>query len=189
MISTRYQCAMTAPDQINALITRLARLEAAATWDSDLNPAQVAALDYLFRANRFSRAPSHVADYLGTTRGTMSQTLKVLARKGYLAERQSSTDRRSITYDPTASGIDRAKRAPGLVHAIAGLPAEDQSRLRSLLSAVLREQLAANGGRAFGLCKSCTHHRTTREGAFCALLSLPLAPEETGQICHEQVPA
>jgi DNA-binding MarR family transcriptional regulator len=89
---------MNSAYQIRALINRLARLDAAETWEVDLNPAQLAALDYLVRANRFSRAPSQVAEYLGTTRGTMSQTLKSLVRKGYLTERGSESDRRSISY-------------------------------------------------------------------------------------------
>jgi DNA-binding MarR family transcriptional regulator len=180
---------MSTPDQIRALINRLARLDAAETWAVDLNPAQIAALDYLARANRFSRAPSHVAEYLGTTRGTMSQTLKSLVRKGYLTERGSETDRRSISYDLTPAGTTLAGRHGALSRAVDALPAGDQERLGASLSAILAARLSANGGRAFGICKTCAHHRVTGDGASCALLSLPLAPEETTQICHEQVAA
>ncbi len=180
---------MNKPDQIRALINRLARLDAAETWEVDLNPAQIAALDYLARANRFSRAPSQVAEYLGTTRGTMSQTLKSLVRKGYLTERGSETDRRSISYDLTPSGIALAGRQGTLARAVADLTAGDQASLSASLSAILAARLSANRGRAFGICNTCAHHRVIGEDAFCALLSLPLAPEETTQICHEQVAA
>jgi len=177
---------MARPEQIRSLVNRLARLDAAETWDAALNPAQVAALDYLARANRFSRAPSNVADYLGTTRGTMSQTLKSLARKGYALERPSPTDGRSISYELTETGRALAAGQRALVDAIDRLPDLEQARLSDALSKLLRHQLRENGRRPFGLCRSCTHHRVTQEGAFCTLLSLKLMPEEADQICHEQ---
>lgn len=180
---------MTRSPTIRSLINRLARLDAAETWGDDLNPVQIAALDYLARANRFSRSPSHVADYLGTTRGTMSQTLKALARKGYVSEIRSEVDRRSISFGLTAKGRNAATRAGLLDAAIAGLDADAQAQLEARLSGLLRGVLAANGGRAFGLCRDCTHHRVTEDGGFCALLSVPLAPSEVSEICHEQVPA
>ncbi|MBY6142224.1 MarR family transcriptional regulator [Leisingera daeponensis] len=180
---------MNTTEQIRALINRLARLDAAETWEADLNPAQIAALEYLARANRFSRAPSHVAEFLGTTRGTMSQTLKSLVRKGYLTERRSENDRRSITYDLTVPGVALADRRGVLLGAIGVLPDREQQHLCERLSQILTARLAANGGRAFGICKTCAHHRATGDGAYCALLSLPLTPEETTQLCHEQVTA
>lgn len=180
---------METTDQIRALVTRLARLDASETWGGDLNPAQIAALEYLARANRFSRAPSHVAEYCGTTRGTMSQTLKALERKGYVAETRSESDRRSICYSLTATGEAVAARGSAMSAAIGSLGAARQQALQDGLAAVLAARLAANGGRAFGICRTCAHHRQTRDGAFCALLSLPLAPAEVTQICNEHVPA
>ncbi|MGH1355293.1 MAG: MarR family winged helix-turn-helix transcriptional regulator [Thalassovita sp.] len=186
---TRYLMAMTQTDQIRFLIKRLARLDAAETWDAALNPAQIAALEYLARANRFSRAPSHVADYLGTTRGTMSQTLKALARKGYVSERRSETDKRSISYDLNEAGRILAARRGALAEAINTVPEAERAQLSDSLSELLEHQLRENGGRSFGICRTCAHHRVTQNGAFCALLSLPLLPDEPEQICHEQVAA
>lgn len=180
---------MSTTNQIRAFIGRLARLDAAETWADDLNPAQIAALDYLSRANRFSRAPSHVAAYLGTTRGTMSQTLKSLERKGYLRDRRSETDRRSITCELTEAGIAIAARKGALPDAIETLPASQRDSLRDGLEAVLSARLVANGGRSFGVCRTCAHHSQDAEGAYCALLSLRLEPHEAEQICHEQVAA
>ena len=74
------------------LLDRLARLHLASRRDDALNPAQAAALDYLARANRFSRMPSAVADYLAATRGTVSQTLKALAAKGLIVEQADPAD-------------------------------------------------------------------------------------------------
>lgn len=154
-----------------------------------MNPAQIAALEYLARANRFSRAPSHVADYLGTTRGTMSQTLKALVRKGYVAERRSETDKRSISYDLTKAGQTLVARQGDLLDAISALPSAQLAQLGESLSAILKHQLTRNEGRAFGQCKHCIHHRTRDGGAYCALLALELSSAEVEQICHEQVAA
>jgi len=178
---------MSKPQQIRELINRLARLDAAATWDEALNPVQVAALEYLARANRLSRAPSHVADYLGTTRGTMSQTLKALVRKGFVSERRSETDKRSISFDLTEEGRTIAARRGALLEAIGGLPDAAQADLGDSLSTLLKHQLRQNNGRPFGVCHTCAHHRVTQDGAYCALLSVPLLPEEPDQICHEMM--
>lgn len=180
---------MTFADRAHFLITRLARLDAAGVWGDGLNPVQIAALGYLARANRFSRAPSHLADYLGTTRGTMSQTMRSLERKGYVAEAREGRDRRSISYSLTEAGAAAAARAGPLRTAIATLERDEQARLETDLMSTLAALLKSNGGRSFGLCRSCLHHRATADGAYCRLLALPLAPEESTQICHEQVPA
>ncbi|MGB3279107.1 MAG: MarR family transcriptional regulator [Pseudorhodobacter sp.] len=180
---------MTSPHHILALIKRLARLDVSEVWETDLNPAQIAALDYLACANRFSRAPSHVAEYLGTTRGTMSQTLKALTRKGYVSERRSDADRRSISYDLTEAGKELVARHISLAKIIATLPAKQKTDLSDMLSNVLKRLLAVNNGRAFGICKTCIHHQTTGDRAYCSLLSVPLSTDEAEQICHEQVAA
>jgi DNA-binding MarR family transcriptional regulator len=188
-LSTRYYLVMITPRQIRDLINRLARLETAQTWEVGLNPSQIAALDYLARANRFSRAPSHVAEFLGTTRGTMSQTLKSLVNRGYLIERKSEIDRRSISFDLTTSGLALSGRQGILVGAIDALSASEQEHLGKSLLAILADRLSANGGRAFGVCNSCAHLQRTKDGVNCALLSVALLPLETTQICHEQVAA
>ena len=65
-----------------SLIDRLGRLMRSGEHAGDLNPAQWEALRYLARANRFSRTPAALAQYLGSTRGTVSQTLIALEDHG-----------------------------------------------------------------------------------------------------------
>ncbi len=162
----------------HVLLDRFARLLQARAWARGLNPAQAAALDYLARANRFSRAPSHVADYLGTTRGTASQTLQALARKGFILAEGSEADRRSVSYQVTAEG--QAAASDDLPE---GLDAAERAVFERMLERLVRG-LAADG-RTFGLCAGCRHHR---EGPSCALLGLALLPGEAGQLCHEHQP-
>lgn len=177
---------MTSNTEIRELINRLARLDAAGGWAGDLNPTQRAVLGYLSRANRFSRSPSHISDYLGTTRGTTTQSLKSLLQKGYVQEARSQQDKRVIRYALTATGQAVAERSAPLDEALLGLDTSDSETLRHLLASVLKAMLIRNNGREFGLCRTCRYHQVTEDGPYCALLSVPLVPKDADQICHEQ---
>lgn len=172
-------------EQIRALINRLGRLDAAQVWDGALNPAQRAALDYLARANRFSRAPSQVAEFLGTTRGTASQTLKALLRKGFVTEGRSAIDKRWVSFQVTAAGRAEAGTETRLVAAITDTPPEDLAVLEGALRRLLHAALRQNGSKPFGICRTCRHFRPSPSGGTCALLRVALSEVETGQICHE----
>lgn len=146
-------------------------------------------LGYLARANRFSRSPSHVADYLGTTRGTATQSLKSLNQKGYVTERRSELDKRVVSYDLTDAGQNAIRAPDPLQAALTSIRGTEKDRLQGgLLQDLLLHILDQNKGREFGLCKTCRHHDKRTNGSFCALLNVELTPEEGGdQICHEQV--
>lgn len=173
------------PQRIRALIERLAKLSEAEDWAEDLNPAQMTALTYLDRANRFSRAPSHVAAYSGSTRGTVSQTLRALERKGLVTESRSESDRRSISFEVTEAGHALASAEKTLDQVIGDLPPESAAALELGLDAVLRGLIKARGGKAFGICRTCRHHLKQGTGGYCQLLAVNLQPAETGQTCHE----
>jgi len=175
--------------QIPALIERLARVVASETWAEGLNPTQAAALNYLARANRFSRAPSQVAAYLSATRGTVSQTLKALQQKGLISERRSPNDKRSISYDLTNAGRAAASTETALKEASADLPETQARALQDSLTEILSALLARHGGQPFGVCRTCRHHEARGRKGYCRLLEVDLQPEEVTQICHEQEPA
>ncbi|WP_269580614.1 MarR family winged helix-turn-helix transcriptional regulator [Roseibium sp. Sym1] len=179
---------MTDTQTIRDLIDRLTRLNASEEWNGPLNPSQFAALSYLARANRFSRAPSHVADFLATTRGTASQTLKALARKAFIAEARSESDKRSIRYDVTREGQDLLKETSELESAVDTLPPEITESLAASLKALVLALLQQRGGRSFGLCRTCRHHERTAAGGHCRLLDVSLKPHEASQLCHEHTP-
>lgn len=172
-------------DRIPALLDRLTRVAAAGTWSEALNPAQRAALGYLARANRFSRAPSQVADWLCTTRGTASQTLKALEAKGLVARDPDARDRRSVAFAVTPAGHAALDARGGLRPALDRLAPADRDAIARALAALLDAALAAGGYRGFGQCRTCRHHAVTPSGRRCALLDADLAPSEADQICHE----
>lgn len=172
------------PD-LRSLLDRLVRLAGTEAWAGHLTPTQIAALDYLWRANRFSRAPSHVADYLGATRGTISQTLRTLERRGLIREVRDTADRRRIRYDVTDDGSAALQGNDTFDQALGVLSATQRAQLAHMVQTLLSELVHMRGGRGFGLCNSCRHLRQQDGGYFCAMLNLPLEPFETKQLCHE----
>lgn len=180
---------MTQQDHIRDLINRLARMDASEAWVGDLNPSQRSVLDYLSRANRFSRNPSQVADYLGSTRGTVSQTLKSLGKKGYVVEARSDTDKRAIKIDLTIKGRNAILLPNSLALGLGGLPPIERGNLIEALSNLLSGLLRQNDRKPFGICQSCVHFSPRGKNGFCTLLSETLTEREITKICHEQVPA
>ncbi|MEL7527451.1 MAG: MarR family transcriptional regulator [Pseudomonadota bacterium] len=164
---------------------RLQRVIASEDWTDDLNPAQRSALGYLARANRFSRSPSQVADYLCTTRGTASQTLKALEKKGLIERASAEGDKRTISYDVTRTGLDVADRVDALDDALQRLDTKSGKALEKTLSELIRLQLEARGFRSFGLCRTCKYHRKAGSGLHCALLQVGLSDAQADQLCHE----
>lgn len=175
------------------LINRLDRLARAADHRGGLNPAQRDALRYLGLANRFSRSPAALADYLGATRGTVSQSLIALEAKGYVTREPHPYDRRAVTLGLTAAGRAALKEDGGvalLAEAVAAGAGAEAPTLARLLDATLAAAIARNGGRAFGVCRTCRHfraeaHAGTARPHHCALLDVPLGEADAGAICVE----
>jgi DNA-binding HxlR family transcriptional regulator len=85
-------------------LERLTRLIRADEHVGDLNPAQWGALRYLSRCNRFSNAPAALTRYLGATKGTVSQTLIALERKGLIEKSARPGEARSVVLSITEEG-------------------------------------------------------------------------------------
>ena len=186
---------MTWRDALEAayLINRLDRLARAGDRPV-LNAVQWEAIRYLARANRFSRTPAALADYLGCTRGTVSQTLIALEQKGYVMRKPSVRDGRSLALLLTPSGTAASKSDPLLKladdidHATDSRP----EALRDVLRATLKAAIDRNKGRAFGACHTCVHFRRGQSPKWpyhCALLDEPLSQADSRAICVEQEPA
>jgi len=171
--------------QIRDLIERIARLNSAEEWTDDLNPTQRTALSYLSQANRFSRSPSQVAEFMAATRGTVSQTLKALARKELISEIRSQLDRRWISYEVTSKGKRTINNPKAIDDALNSINPTVTATLADGLENLLREALRLRGRKQFGLCKNCKYHRKENSGGYCLLLEEKLKAEEVNQICHE----
>jgi MarR family transcriptional regulator, negative regulator of the multidrug operon emrRAB len=151
------------------------------------------ALRFLSRANRFSRTPSALASYVGTTRGTASFIIGELERLGYLERKRSAQDKRSVMLSVTQQGKKFLVRDPvnDLVEAITVLEDEAKVSFRDALRHVLDQSDAAEQRHHTDVCKRCiflredratTDSRTTAEFS-CRLFRAPIAEAEVDLLC------
>jgi len=177
------------PEKIASLINRLGRNIHCRQFAQGLNPAQWEALRYLAKANRYSRTPSALAEYLHTTKGTASQTLKSLEAKGYVRRVPVPEDRRAVRIVVTDAGHIVLRRDPlqCLESSAAELDGDIEtiSRFLSRLAAALER----SDGKAFGLCSECTffckNEAAAAEGGphKCGLHEEPLSATDSTKIC------
>lgn len=104
-----------------------------------LNPAQWAALRYIAGAAPGPCSVIAFARHHGTTKGTASQTITALEKKGLVTRVRDEGDRRSVRLRPTAVGLALLEHDPlnALTTAIGLLPPEHQNGLATAASEVL----------------------------------------------------
>jgi len=145
--------------RLAAVLDRLGRLMHARQFFAGLNPAQWEALRFIARANHFSRNPGALAEYLGTTKGTASQTLIALEEKGMIARSRGKRDRRQVLLELTEAG--RAALAEDPVAEIAKaaerLDGVDVEALVRDLSVLLLDLRRPSDHPTFGVCGQCVH--------------------------------
>ena len=88
-------------ERLAALLQQLVREDAAR---HGLLPVHLQVLGYLAQANRYSDIPIAVASYLGITRGTVSQTLAMLERKGLISRSGDDRHGRRVHLKLTTTG-------------------------------------------------------------------------------------
>ena len=151
------------------------------------------ALRFLSRANRFSRTPSALASYVGTTRGTASFIIGELERLGYLERKRSAKDKRSVMLSVTQQGKKFLVRDPVnvLIEAIAVLDDDVKIRFRDTFRHVLDHSDAAEQRHHTDVCRRCIflrEDRTTADGKTsvefsCRLFRAPIAETEVDLLC------
>lgn len=151
------------------------------------------ALRFLSRANRFSRTPSALASYVGTTRGTASFIIGELERLGYVERKRSAKDKRSVMLSVTQQGRKFLARDPvsGLVEAIAVLDDDGKIRFRDTLRHLLDQVDAAEQRHHTDVCKRCIFLREDRTASenkttvefTCRLFRAPIAEAEIDLLC------
>ena len=177
-------------DSVAALMDRLSRAVQRAQYAGGLNPAQWEALRYIARANRYSRSPSAVAEYLGATKGTVSQTLKALEHKGCIARKPSRGDRRAVDLELTQAGRKALSRDPlaGIGEAVEASGGQ-LAGIAGVLGGLLRGLQRSGGMREFGQCAQCAQlcRDCATAGAggphLCGLTGEALSKAETAQLC------
>lgn len=176
--------AATLLERLAALIHQSVRDDAAR---HGLLPIQLQVLAYLAQANRYSDIPIAVAEYFGVTRGTVSQTLGVLERRGLLVKQPDRKHGRRVHLHLTEAGqaLLEDSWASRLTRALKETPEVEEETLEEGLRNVLVALQHQNNHQAFNICRHCVHFLEEAEGYRCGLTKEPLAAEQTLKICRE----
>jgi DNA-binding MarR family transcriptional regulator len=175
------------------LLEQLARILWFEGTKHGLRDREWMALRFLSRANRFSRTPSALASYVGTTRGTASFIIAELERLGYLERKRSAKDKRSVMLSVTQQGKKFLARDPVniLVETIAVIDEDGKIRFRDTLRHLLDQSDAAEQRHHTDVCKRCiflredriaTDSKTAAEFT-CRLFRAPITEVETELLC------
>jgi DNA-binding MarR family transcriptional regulator len=173
------------------LLDRMGRIAHGLQFALGLNPAQWEALRFLALANRRSRSPSALADFLGTTKGTASQTLIALESKGLVKRTRCVSDRRSVDLELTPQGVEMIGRDPmGLVlDAVSELSEGECETMNGVLGGLVTSLQRRIGLPEFGPCLDCAHFCEAiaepegQSGCRCALSQDELPQPDLDRVC------
>lgn len=183
----------SAGPRVAELIDRLGRLTRELQYVDGLNPAQWEALRFLSRANKYSRTPGAVAQFLGATKGTVSQTITALENKGLVVRKPSDRDKRVCLLDLTAQGESMILRDPvkRIENAVGGMETDASAAMVQGLSRLLATLQNEKGAPLFGVCAACCRHISPGEGcgsddsepARCGVTGEPLTGLDARKVC------
>ena len=154
-----------------------------------LQTVHLQALNYLSRCNKYSNTPGALTNYLGMTRGTVSQSLSLLEKKGYIKKTANINDRRVIHLELLPEGktiLEHAQPAELFIKAAAMMEKkEDIINYEIVFANMLTALQKANQSQSFGICKTC-HYFTTMDDSFlCGLTKEQLSESDSEKICQE----
>lgn len=148
-------------------------------------------LDYIDNCSSHSDTPLAVAEYLSLTKGTVSQSISLLERKGYLNKTPDAVDGRVIHLRLSVMGKQLlAELKPLNIFAEAERMLANQSvnTIGEALNAVLLAIQEASQAKTFGVCSSCTHFIEQETTNHCTLAHTPVSQDDATRICrhHQQ---
>lgn len=158
-----------------------------------LQPVQVEVLNYLVSCNKYSDTSMAVTEYLGQTKGTVSQTIKILEKKGLIEKKLDIKDKRISHLKVTplgASFLDEHIPSSMFINACENLSSAQQQDILMSLKLLLESIAQANSMKSFGICRTCRYNNKNADNTYyCHLLKQTLMESETHLICreHEQV--
>ncbi|MEZ8303346.1 MarR family winged helix-turn-helix transcriptional regulator [Vibrio splendidus] len=147
-----------------------------------IQPVHVEILQYLSICNRYSNTAQSLSEYLGQTKGSISQSLKLLEKDGYVERRRCADDKRVTRLYLTPKAKSTVKRiSNSLMPNLEGTKPASEA-----IKSLLKEWQLTNNHRGFGQCQSCRYNRSLDNGKFqCGLTGAPLNKIEIKQLCRE----
>ncbi|MFT5757432.1 MAG: DNA-binding MarR family transcriptional regulator [Alteromonadaceae bacterium] len=154
-----------------------------------LQPVQLEVLNYLSSCNKYSDTPMAVTEYLGQTKGTVSQTIKTLEKKELVKKITDEKDKRISHVVVTQLGSEILKEhlpTHMFVNACSTLSDPEQEQILSALTHLLTSVIKSNNMKTFGACYSCRYNIKHDDGSYyCDLVKEPLRDTDVLLICRE----
>lgn len=149
-------------------------------------------LEYLSQCNKYSDTPASITNYLGITRGTVSQSLILLEKKELIAKTQDQSDKRVYHIQLLKKGLHILNKAkPTELFKKAAIILEKNSSItdgEEIFIEALTALQKANQSHSFGICRTCKNFTRTPTGFFCELTQEKLSKRDSEKICQEHVP-
>lgn len=141
-------------------------------------------LDYLDKCNQYSNTPLAVSEYLGQTKGSISQSLKVLESKKLIHKKPDKVDGRSarLFLTPQAMQLIRLfqKELPE--------PNNPSTNAIPMLRSILENWQQQKGLKGFGICGTCRYNSKINKKEFlCELTGETLSIVHAEKICREHL--
>lgn len=153
-----------------------------------LQPVQQEALYYLSTCNRYSDTTLAVTEFLGLTKGTVSQSLKILENKDLIVREKDKNDKRITHLKVTEVGISfllKTYPPKKFTEAVIELPEKEQDVTAILMQKILKNYQKSTGRSAFGVCRNCKFNKKTPAGIVCGLTQETLSTDDIELICRE----
>ena len=149
-------------------------------------------LEYLSLCNKYSDTPAAITNYLGMTRGTVSQTLILLEKRELIEKRQDQIDKRVFHIQLLKKGFSTYHKAKptDLFEKAAKILATNSSITdgEEIFIEALTAIQKANNSHSFGICRTCKNFTKTTSEFFCELTQEKLSKSDSEKICQEHVP-
>lgn len=157
---------------------------------SGLQSVHVQILFYLSQCNRYSNTPGGVTEFIGSTKGTISQSINLLETKEFIYKIPDNEDRRVIHLELTEKGrefIESQFPPDEFSNSLDIFNKEESEVLTKLLTKLLIHLQKRNNGRIFGVCNTCKYFNLKGLGRShqCGLTQEPLSEDESQLICRE----
>lgn len=135
---------------------------------------------YLSVCNRYSDTTGAISEYLGQTKGSISQSLNLLEQQGFVKREQDGLDRRVYHLSLTENGL-------AATHLLfSSLDLDELESLELGLQSLLTSLQKRNGLQGFGICVSCKFNQKIDDHVFlCGLTNEKLTLDDTTKICRE----
>ncbi|GJM06263.1 MAG: hypothetical protein DHS20C09_22590 [marine bacterium B5-7] len=139
-------------------------------------------MQYLSMCNVYSNTAQALSEYLGQTKGSISQSLKIMENSGHIARKVCEKDKRMMRIFLTEKGrLSLARMTKNLVT----MPTEDP-KISDGIQSLLKVWQAQHNHKGFGQCQSCRYHLAKDNAQFKCGLTDELLPVQEGlKLCRE----